>query len=379
MSVDLATYGGLQRPMGYAGDLVDETDSDVVSMLNSQAISITPGNFVAWDGGGVGAGKGSACMAPVADVNRIVGIAKRYPIRPADYQTDAVNFKQYDTIPVIRKGFVYMVPVENVTEGDVAVSITAQNGAPGSSANNANAAGNVAVSVPAAASAVGKVTMKTIPANTDTITIAATAVEFVTVPAGGSVSIAAGDIPTTVANLLAFLLASNDANIKKCTYAAVDGDTASIAITSVDQNTGANALTLAVSAAGKWTLSGAKLTGGLGNVGNGVLTPNVATPVLDGAATGAYRVVCVAAAGGGGTFRVYDPTGNEFAADFAVGATFQTQVKFAIAAGDADFVVGDEILVTVQPYGNAGRVAVPSAIWQTTTAVGQLGIVRILQ
>jgi len=119
------------------------------------------------------------------------------------------------------------------------------------------------------------------------------------------------------------------------------------------------------------------LAGGLGNVGNGVLTPDATTPVLTNAVDGIYHAECIAAAGGGGTFRVYDPSGNEIAADFAVAATFQTQIKFVIAAGNVDFVVGDEINVKVNPVGATGRVTMPYANWETTTLSGAIGIVRI--
>lgn len=83
-----------------------------------------------------------------------------------------------------------------------------------------------------------------------------------------------------------------------------------------------------------------------GGTGNGVLTMNVSTPVLVNATPGVWFVRCIAAAANGGTFRVEDPTGA-VRGDVAVGATFADGIKFAIADGSADFVVGDGFDVTV--------------------------------
>lgn len=83
-----------------------------------------------------------------------------------------------------------------------------------------------------------------------------------------------------------------------------------------------------------------------GNTGNGALTLDVTTPVLVGAKSGVYTVRCIAAATNSGTFRVEDPDGNVLG-DVAVGATFADDIKFAIADGATDFVVGDGFDITV--------------------------------
>lgn len=82
------------------------------------------------------------------------------------------------------------------------------------------------------------------------------------------------------------------------------------------------------------------------NTGGGTLTMDATTPVLAGAKPGIYRVKCIAAATGGGTFRVTDPDGFVLG-DVAVGATFANKIKFAIADGDPDFAVGDGFKVTI--------------------------------
>jgi hypothetical protein len=83
-----------------------------------------------------------------------------------------------------------------------------------------------------------------------------------------------------------------------------------------------------------------------GNTGNGALTLDATTPTLKGLAPGIYTVRCIAAAANGGTFRVEAPNGAVLG-DVAVGATFADQVKFAIADGATDFVVGDGFDITV--------------------------------
>jgi hypothetical protein len=82
------------------------------------------------------------------------------------------------------------------------------------------------------------------------------------------------------------------------------------------------------------------------NTGNGVFTLDGTAPVAAGAKDGAYRVVCVAVATNSGTFEVSDPDGKEIGR-VAVGATFNNQIKFAIADGAADFVIGDAFTVQV--------------------------------
>ncbi len=97
---------------------------------------------------------------------------------------------------------------------------------------------------------------------------------------------------------------------------------------------------------GKITKGAIEAVAKAGNTGDGTLTVDAATPILGYAVPGAYIARCITAAVGGGTFRVYHPHGYALG-DVAVGATFANQIKFAIAAGAADFVVGDEFSITI--------------------------------
>lgn len=83
-----------------------------------------------------------------------------------------------------------------------------------------------------------------------------------------------------------------------------------------------------------------------GGTGNGTITMDATTPILPGAKAGVWRATCITAALNGGTFRVEDPDGA-VRGDVAVGGTFADGVKFVIADGLTDFVVGDAFTVTV--------------------------------
>lgn len=115
--------------------------------------------------------------------------------------------------------------------------------------------------------------------------------------------------------------------------------------------------------------------------GNGAMTLDATTPVLSTAKNGAYVATCVTAAANGGTFRVEDPDGYVLG-DVAVGGTFADDIKFVIADGSTDFIVGDKFTITVTT--SAGRIQLDGTngnakvVWETTTASGALGIVSVL-
>lgn len=115
-----------------------------------------------------------------------------------------------------------------------------------------------------------------------------------------------------------------------------------------------------------------KITGGAassaakagGNTGNGTLTMDVATPVLAGAKIGVYTVRFTAAATNNGTFRVTDPDGFPIGdVIMAAGAgAFANDVKFAIADGATDFIVGDGFDITVAAGSGKYKLAVAAAV-----------------
>lgn len=106
-----------------------------------------------------------------------------------------------------------------------------------------------------------------------------------------------------------------------------------------------------------------------GNTGNGLLT--LASPAFGGGVKpGLYRVRCKTAAANGGVFSVVDPDGNVLA-DATVGSAYAgTAVRFTIADGATDFVVGDGFDVTVTvDAGLAQTNAICAALPQVLNAL----------
>ena len=103
----------------------------------------------------------------------------------------------------------------------------------------------------------------------------------------------------------------------------------------------------------------AKTGGNAANTGD--LTLDGTTPILAGAMVGVYTVRCVAAASNSGTFRVTAPNGYVLG-DVAVGATFANQVKFSIADGSQDFIVGEGFDITIAAGGGGVKKSVAAAV-----------------
>jgi hypothetical protein len=96
------------------------------------------------------------------------------------------------------------------------------------------------------------------------------------------------------------------------------------------------------------------------NTGNGTLTMDATAPVASSAKAGVYTAKCIAAAANGGTFRVTDPDGF-VVGDVAVGATYTDDVKFVIADGATDFVVGDGFAITIAAGSGKYTALAPAA------------------
>ena len=122
------------------------------------------------------------------------------------------------------------------------------------------------------------------------------------------------------------------------------------------------------------TVLGKALFGGVtethaGNTGNGVMTPDATTPALANAQVGVYSAKCITASANGGAFEVFDPHGNSLGI-IAVAATFANQIKFVIADGATDFIVGDTFLVTVAAGTLKVKILTPAALDGTQIAYG---------
>jgi hypothetical protein len=150
--------------------------------------------------------------------------------------------------------------------------------------------------VPAATPATDTLTFSGNPANTDTVTIAGTVVTFVTAaPVGNQVQIG-GTQAITLANLMAFLTASTDANIIKVNQ-SLSGNVVTLTA-NINQVVGAagNALTLAKTST-VITIGGATFSGGVGT-GN-TFWQNLASVINSGNAFHGPSSYVVASAGAG--------------------------------------------------------------------------------
>lgn len=101
-----------------------------------------------------------------------------------------------------------------------------------------------------------------------------------------------------------------------------------------------------------------------GNTGNGTLTMDAVTPILARAKVGVYQVRFIAAAANNGTFRVTDPDGlvlGDVVMSGGAGA-WSNAIKFAIADGASDFIVGDGFDVTVAPGSDKWVPYKPAAV-----------------
>lgn len=141
MSVDLSTYGGTKFPAGFAGEIVDLNPATIESKVNSAATAIDFGVAVARSSAN------DTCKAPAADGDVIIGISVRLATKVAA-SDGTVSYAQYDTVPIMKTGYIWAIPYENVVRGDDVISVTAQSGK--LSGTTAGAAGSGRVAVPGA-------------------------------------------------------------------------------------------------------------------------------------------------------------------------------------------------------------------------------------
>lgn len=136
---DLSSYGGKLLDVGYPGQVADMQDTEIESRsLEGVGASIDFGLAIA---------RGTAddtCKVIAADGDLPIGITVRHPIRPADASGD-VKYNRYDSVPIMRRGNIFVTAFENTVRGDGAISVTAQGGKIGSTTGGAAGAGRVAI------------------------------------------------------------------------------------------------------------------------------------------------------------------------------------------------------------------------------------------
>lgn len=138
MKPDLSSYGGRLLDLGFAGQVADLQPSEIVSKVNDGAAAIDFGIAV------VRGASDDTVKVQAADIDKIIGISVRYPIRPADATGDT-KYAQRDALPVMRKGNIMVLALENTNDGDVAVAVVAQGGKIGSVTGGAVGAGRIAI------------------------------------------------------------------------------------------------------------------------------------------------------------------------------------------------------------------------------------------
>lgn len=131
--------GGRTLTRGYAGNWADTSAHIAVTRKNENAAVIDYGIAVA---------RGAAndtCKVITADADKVAGISVRHVTAPYNPTTGEVAYRQYDTVPLARFGRLLVTALENATEGDQVLFITAQGGKLGSTTGGAAGAGRVAV------------------------------------------------------------------------------------------------------------------------------------------------------------------------------------------------------------------------------------------
>jgi hypothetical protein len=134
----LTTYGGRLLEVGYAGEIVDSNPFIAVSKINSAATAIDFGYAV------VRSSADDTCKLPAADADDVIGISIRHATKSADSNGD-VKYAQYESLPILQSGYMYVLAFENATRGDTVISVTASPGRLGSTTGGAAASGRVAM------------------------------------------------------------------------------------------------------------------------------------------------------------------------------------------------------------------------------------------
>jgi hypothetical protein len=196
---------------------------------------------------------------------------------------------------------------------------------------------------PGKAFASGTIAIAALPTAGDTLTIGGTVITFQApvfdvAPPPATVYIGATTALTAQA-LLAYLEGSTDTNLVKFTYSLA---ASTITATATVPGTGGNALTLATSDSGAFTLSGANLTGGTANTGNATLSAMTAGPKI---IAGNYVATCLTAT----TAQVVNPAGEEIGIATFGTAFADAQINFTITAGGTPCVAGDAFVFSAAP------------------------------
>jgi len=118
MATVLETVGGAQFVAGYAGQIADGEVTQIDSFVNSGSTALDFGIVVVRDT------NDRTCKVMAADTDQILGITVRHADKAAD-SSGNVKYAQYDSVPIMREGVVFVKAAEAVRRGDQVLVITA--------------------------------------------------------------------------------------------------------------------------------------------------------------------------------------------------------------------------------------------------------------
>lgn len=374
MTNPLTTYHRFSLPAGQPGLLVDGNDLAAIvdSYVNDQSTVIDFGVAVAFSASTVVNGiPTTTCKAPTSNSSPIIGISERQ-FKQSTLVDGTVFYNQYEPVPVIRQGKVWVEAAENVLANDKVVCIMkgiSAVSAVKSGGNTGNGTLVVDTTAPVADNATsGIYSVRITTAGTNSFTATVNDPNSVLV---GTVSVSSSGASATFNNQIKFAIADGGTDF-------IVGDGFDITVTTGNGVLGGSS--------NNSTNGTATVTHTVGT-STGTIVPDASTPVLANAATGNYTVTCIAAPSANVyTLRVADPLGRVLGdilnTTSLQASTFSDQIKF-VYTDNTDPSVGDywtiAVAINVNRIQLDGTLGNCHAVWDDTTVNGSLGRVRIVR
>jgi hypothetical protein len=129
MTVSLATSGGRTLDIGLPGQLADETEPFVDTLINeSETNGLDDAGLIDF---GVAVAVGTAddgCKVVDSNADVVAGITTRMPLMPALPADSLIGYKTGAAVGVLRFGTIFATAVENVSAGDQVLAIVGSEG-----------------------------------------------------------------------------------------------------------------------------------------------------------------------------------------------------------------------------------------------------------
>ena len=122
----LATAGGREFTAAYPGLIATQFEHRIITGINSSATGIDMGVVVAATGAAAPAAGTDQQVKPwAADGDRIAGISVRNAMFGPVSTTQTLLYGQYQNLPILISGCIWVLVAEDVREGDEGLIITA--------------------------------------------------------------------------------------------------------------------------------------------------------------------------------------------------------------------------------------------------------------